>query len=583
MGLPNISTSPFDYVVLDVETNGIKSKKCDLLSISLLKPDDGREYERFLPLDLNRDVYTTDINGIRKRDLKGKKHLVQREIDEMFEAFELDRRTILHFGSLDPRFVRDYFARHGLDGFDRMRFFNFKQLICSTGYSDGSLTKDNLCDFFDIKGVEDVHSGLRDCHLEWELFKKLDGRYLLARIVPDGQYYGMWRLAVLNPGYILPVSYLSTYANLSRIIERPYIRCDAEEVYRLEIKGEDIKHFPTNFSGMIVENLLDTMIGASKADNMAFLQENSAKNELLGYMPSYIRFTPMSFNSDGTVTAAHKEDEKCERELNAMVEQARAQLMPLVEFIRDEVFHGAPVTSQELVVNDELGILALCDLSTEDAVLEIKTSRCESERYAEQLYYEARGRASYLLGMEWGLDGKTLGAALTLKRVRTYPGEKPNKKRDRATAAIVETLDAKGLDLVEYVKSTEPIRVRCRECGTEWGETYARVKSGKCSCPACHPTLGPRRGRPRKGEVREPAAKPSRMTPEEALRRRAERYAAKVEARSEGVLVVDQSSYTGARGNVRVACRVCGQAMEFRADHLLDRCYCRNCGSGRRH
>ncbi|WP_291289005.1 exonuclease domain-containing protein [Enorma sp.] len=583
MGLPNISTSPFDYVVLDVETNGIKSKKCDLLSISLLKPDDGREYERFLPLDLNCDVYTTDINGIRKRDLKGKKHLVQREIDEMFEAFELDRRTILHFGSLDPRFVRDYFARHGLDGFDRMRFFNFKRLICSTGYSDGSLTKDNLCDFFGIKGVEDVHSGLRDCHLEWELFKKLDGRYLLARIVPCGQYFGMWRLAALNPGYILPVSYLSTYANLSRIIERPYIRCDAEEVYRLEIKGEDIKRFPTNFSGMIVENLLDTMIGAFKADNMAFLQENSAKNELLGYMPSYIRFTPMSLNGDGTVTAAHKEDEKCERELNAMVEQARAQLTPLVEFIRDKVFHGAPVTSQELVVNDELGILALCDLSTEDTVLEIKTSRCEPERYAEQLYYEARGRASYLLGMEWGLDGKTLGAALTLKRVRTYPGEKPNKKRDRATAAIVAALDAKGLDLVEYVKSTEPIRVRCRECGTEWGETYARVKSGKCSCPTCHPTFGPRRGRPRKGEVREPAAKPSRMTPEEALRRRAERYAAKVETRSKGVLVVDQSSYTGARDNVRVACRVCGQAMEYRADHLLERCYCRNCGSGCRH
>lgn len=391
MGLPDISTSPHDYVVLDVETNGIKSKEYDLLSISILKPDDGREYDRFLPLDLNRDVYTTAINGIKKRDLRGKKHLTQGEVDELFEAFELGHRTILHFGSLDPRFVRDYFARHGLDGFDRMRFFNFKQLICSTGYSDGSLTKDNLCDFFGIEGVEDVHSGLRDCHLEWELFKKLDGRYLLARIVPDGQYFGMWQLAVLNPGYILPVSYLSTYANLSRIIERPYIRCDAEEIFRFEIKGKDIKRFPTNFSGMIVENLIDAMVGVTKADNTAFLSENSAKNELLGYMPSYIRFTPMSLNSDGTVTAAHKEDKKREREINAMVEQAKSQLTPLAEFIKDEVFHSAPVTSQELVINDELGILALCYLSSEDAVLEIKTSRCEPERYAEQLYYEAGG------------------------------------------------------------------------------------------------------------------------------------------------------------------------------------------------
>ena len=84
MGLPSISTSPADYVVLDVETNGLKSKEDDLLSVSIYKPDDGREYNRFLPLDLNRDVYTTDINGITKRDLKGKTHLVQEDVDELF-------------------------------------------------------------------------------------------------------------------------------------------------------------------------------------------------------------------------------------------------------------------------------------------------------------------------------------------------------------------------------------------------------------------------------------------------------------------------------------------------------------------
>ena len=342
---------------------------------------------------------------------------------------------ILHYGGLDFRFIRDYFARHGIDGFDRLRFFNFKQLICSTGYSDGSLTKDNLCDFFGIEGVAAVHSGIQDCKLEWELFKKLDGRYLLARIVPNGEHYGMWRLAVLDPGYILPVSYLATFKNLSRIIERPFIRCDAEEVFRFEISGEDIRRFPTNFSGMIIEHLIDTMLGVTKADNARFLAENSAKNELLGYMPSYINFTPMSFNDDGTVTAVREEDKERERKLNAMIEQAREQLTPLAKFIKDEVFHGVPVTSQELVVNDDLGILALCDLSSEDAVLEIKTSRCEPERYAEQLYYEAKGRTAYLLGMEWFRDeGEVPSAALVLKKVRTYPGEKPDKRQNGGIA-----------------------------------------------------------------------------------------------------------------------------------------------------
>ncbi len=81
MGWPTIDTSPESYVVLDVETNGLKSKEDDLLSVSIYKPDDGRECDRFLPLDLNRDVYTTEINGIIKADLEGEQHLTQDEVD----------------------------------------------------------------------------------------------------------------------------------------------------------------------------------------------------------------------------------------------------------------------------------------------------------------------------------------------------------------------------------------------------------------------------------------------------------------------------------------------------------------------
>ena len=42
-----VSIDPARYVVLDVETNGLRSKKDDLLSLSLYKPDDGKEYNRF--------------------------------------------------------------------------------------------------------------------------------------------------------------------------------------------------------------------------------------------------------------------------------------------------------------------------------------------------------------------------------------------------------------------------------------------------------------------------------------------------------------------------------------------------------
>ena len=71
------------YVVLDVETNGLSSLNDDLLSISIYKPDENKMYNRFLPLELNGDVYTTYINGITKKDLKGKQPLSQKEIRVM--------------------------------------------------------------------------------------------------------------------------------------------------------------------------------------------------------------------------------------------------------------------------------------------------------------------------------------------------------------------------------------------------------------------------------------------------------------------------------------------------------------------
>lgn len=575
MALEKMDTSPTRYVVLDVETNGLKSKEDDLLSISILKPDDGKTYNRFLPLELDSAVYTTDINGITDSDLKGKQPLTQAEVNNLIADFELDQRTILHYGALDYRFIRDYFTRHNLDGFDRLRFYNFKRLICSTKWSDGSLTKDNFCNFFGIEGVNDVHSGLNDCMLEWELFKKIDGRYLLARVTPSGPHEGQWRLSVLNPGYILPVSYLETYANLARVVGRPYICCESTTVCELELAGESIKRFPSNFSGMTIEHLISTMLGVTKEDNSAFLAQNAAKNELLGYMPSYLHITPISFNADGTVTAAHKQDKLLEAALNATIEELRGQITPLVKFIREEIFHGQTITSQELVIDDERGILALCDLSTPDAILEIKTSSCNPEWHAEQLYYEAHGRKTYLLGMNWDSEPMTI----TIKQVDTFPGVKPDKRRERVMAALEETLRKEDISLVSYASSQEPIEIRCRVCEHRWTERYARIKNGKCVCPICHPDryIEPRQKRSMSTPHKQQVAK---LSPEEAMAKRATRLADKVSERSHGHLVIDQSSYTGARENVTVRCKACGYTWSVRTDHLLGRCHCPKCKSG---
>lgn len=567
MGLSRISTAPHDYVVVDVETNGLKSKEHDLLSISLYKPDEGMCYNRFLPLDLNDAVYTTHINGIAECDLEGQPHMTQAELDGLIGDFELDRRTILHYGGLDERFIREYFARQNLSGFERMRFFNFKKMICSTKFSDGSLTKDRLCEMFGIAGVTAIHSGANDCRLEWELFKAIDGHYLLAVMRSFD-----WQISVLDPDYIVPVSYLETFPNLSRLYERPYICFEMREAYRHNVSGDSIRRFETNFSGVTVERLIDVMLEAREQDNRDFLRNNYLKNRMLGSMRHDIMPVFMDFAPDGTVTALNEEDKRRECELNSMLVEMKRQLAPLVDFIRSEIFHGEDILAQELVVNEEMGIMALCDLSSDEAVLEIKTSSRDPEQYAEQLFYESRGRKVYLLTMEWGAGS----VDFIISSVNVHPGEKPNTRREKAIRSLSDLLESERLEVVGYVNSSSPVRIRCKGCGREWETTPYFIKAGKCICPDCHPERYARSKTRRTAGASKPQR--VRMSPEQALAKRAYRYAEKVSLRSDGAIRVDESSYVGGRDPVRVSCLKCGYSWMPRADRLLARPCCPQCG-----
>lgn len=231
--MERMDTNPTKYVVFDVETNGLKSKKDDLLSISFYKPDDGKEYSKFLPLELNRKIVTTHINGITEKDLANATALTQAEFDCIMQDFELEKRTILIYAgkNFDASFLSEYLKRHHIFGFDKLNFYNFKRNIISSRYSQGNITKDNLCALFKIDGVEAVHSGSNDCKLEWELFKKMDGYFYL--VTEGGSEDNVFRL---NADYIVPASLLSSHPNLSRVLcERPYIECHSTLVKSFEI------------------------------------------------------------------------------------------------------------------------------------------------------------------------------------------------------------------------------------------------------------------------------------------------------------------------------------------------------------
>lgn len=566
-----MNTDSTEYVVFDVETNGLKSKQDDLLSISFYKPDDGKEYNRFLPLELNRKIVTTHINGITEKDLVGATALTQIEFNHIVDEFELEKRIILTYagGNFDESFLCEYMRRHQISGFEKLNFYNFKKNIISSRFSSGNITKDNLCSLFEIKGVKAVHSSSNDCKLEWELFKKMDGYYYL---VTEGD--GADNVFKLNEDYIIPASLLYSHPNLSRILcERPYIECKSTTVKTFEIEAKGIEKFPTNFTGMTIEHLINSMLNVDIQDSRPFLLKNKMKLDFIGKIPNGILAIPMTFNPDGTVTTLNKADKEIEKRINSTNNNLKEQIRPLVDFIRNEIFKNEHIMSQELVINSENNILALCDLSTTKTILEIKTDCSDSLAYKEQLFYEAKGRKIYHLKMEWIKDRDTN----LLKKVifnivlvdvhigipdslNWFEGKREGQRLKRV-AEIKKYLLSSDISLVSFKNISTPIKLQCKICEYEWNIRYVTLMKKIPDCPRC--------------QVKIISKKRTAMSGEERGKLRADNYYEKILQKSNRTIAA--INYVGAKENVDAICITCGNKWKSRADHLIDRCWCPVC------
>lgn len=553
-----------DYVVLDVETNGTSSIKDDLLSISIYQPDTGKIYNRFLPLELNRNVVTTQYNGISEEDLRDKKPLTQQEVDNIIEEYELSSRIILTYGKLDQDFIKNYFKRKKINGYERLKFFNFKMNIISSKFTGGNLTKDNLCELFGIENVRKVHSGVNDCILEWKLFEKLDNKHLF--ITEDNVYF-------LNDNYIVPASYLSFPNYKYYLKDIPYITGRLERIKTFSIYDERIEKLPTNFNGGIIENVINAILKVEVIDSYDFLCKNKANLEYIGKLPSAYEPIEMQFNNDATVTAINPNHREIANEVNEIVEIYTKELVELVVYIRENIFKNEKICSQELVLHYDKNILALCDLSSPSTVLEIKTySIGNDESVFQQLYYESNGRQCYLMQIDWSPlnldDGRHID--IKLDKVTFEFGEevklrKQQEDLEKRKETFANKLNNSNVEIVEYKNSSSPVTLKCNLCGKTYTKSYSAILKNS-ACPYCTT---------QKDNCDYKDVYKVKFTKEQQALIREARYCDKVYARSYGNISV--LSYTGSREPMLAHCNVCGNEWIIRADHLLSKTYCPAC------
>lgn len=396
------------YLVLDVETNGLRKARDDLLSISIFDPYSGVCYNRYLPLDLQPIVLTSDINGITTSQLDSCSHISQQELDEVFEKFNIKNRTVLTYsggtGEFDKAFFENYCKRHKLIGYEDIVYENIKSRIPDGGYQlSNQLSKDNICEKLGIKGVSNIHSSLNDCLLEWKLFENIFDKQLFFIDCNLYQY---------RKDYIAPISYLTNNISFRKAVGMPPFNKVGvlKEIFNFEFSEADVrklKKYPTNITGIAFEHALNSRLNVKKEDNTEFLKENKSKLSLLCSFESNYQRINVSFNCDGTLGAVEEKDKSFIEDVNMTTDYLIGKIDSIIDFVGNNIFNGSTIISQELVIHDDRKVLALCDLSNEQNVIEIKTfGVVDSDgnlksSIAEQLYYEAKGRNAFCLSLEF--------------------------------------------------------------------------------------------------------------------------------------------------------------------------------------
>ncbi len=395
------SSIALQYVVLDLETNGLRTANDDLLSISLYDPSTGKIYNRLLPLELQPTVLTTYINGIDDSDVENAVPLSQMEFDDLIEEFDLTNKTILFYsgGKFDFDFLDKYCRRHKILGMDSLKFENIKNRIASSSYTTGNLTKDNLCNALGIEGVSEIHSGVNDCYLEWQLFEK----FVCDKLLIKNNY-----IYQFSEDYVIPASYLTSFPKLAEFanVEVPKLSYQNSLLYEYYLPPKltkKIRKFPTNISGISIENIINSMIGAKECDNSDFLNANNRKLKIIGKLPSEYEEIPVVKREDGTLKSLDPQYEEYIRAVNETSNVIRSGIVEVIDFIREKIFSNKEIRTQEISFTENHRVLALCDLSSDDAVLEIKTfdifNSYKTENVIRQMYYQKGDKELYAMSI----------------------------------------------------------------------------------------------------------------------------------------------------------------------------------------
>ena len=207
----------------------------------------------------------------------------------------------------------------------------------------------------------------------------------------------------------------------------------------------------------------------------------------------------MNPEADGTMSTPVPEDKEYVEQVNAVSKTIMGGIAELIRFMKQHIFHDGQIKSQELVISEDGKLLSLCDLSNEKAVVEIKTANVirKDEEFGDrldylpayQLYYQAKGRSTFLLQINYSLGIDVIedsikqvvsGLTFVLYSVsfrEAKDGElSPHLGSDSLAAKILEALMGNGHLTIDELKKQFGCGRNAIQRAIDWLKTYQFIE-----------------------------------------------------------------------------------------------------------
>ncbi len=163
-----LSFSEAEFCIVDIETNGSKIEKHQIIEIAAVKVKNGVITDRFESLvqcdSINKHI--TEITGISQEDTKNAPPL--KKVLYAFKTFLADSIFIAHDVKFDYRFISASFQKVGLEPLLNRSLCSLalaERTLCSYRYGLGYLS-----DYFNLNPTATHHRAMSDVMTTYELF-----------------------------------------------------------------------------------------------------------------------------------------------------------------------------------------------------------------------------------------------------------------------------------------------------------------------------------------------------------------------------------------------------------------------------